>query len=262
MNQVPTIIALFFITACSAVNPATPTPAPVSQVNQPKRLATVFISPTPNEAERQATRIASTPTENPFPTDVPTSTPTVYVGVFLGESAVGAPAVGIGQNVAAPPTITPIQTRCLIDTATDAFGTAWQDDIETSRALGCAIEGAIPFVGATQTFENGVMAVRPNGEMWAFTVGEGGRWWVLETAPAPTDQFNVEPPSGLLAPSELFAAMWLGVDGVRDALGFAVFGQVDARLTIQRFEGGTLLYDDAAGQTYAFMLNQEVRGPY
>ncbi|MEL6152016.1 MAG: hypothetical protein AAFR56_20470, partial [Chloroflexota bacterium] len=74
--------------------------------------------------------------------------------------------------------------------------------------------------------------------------------------------FNVEPPSGLLAPSELFAAMWLGVDGVRDALGFAVFGQVDARLTIQRFEGGTLLYDDAAGQTYAFMLNQEVRGPY
>ena len=52
-----------------------------------KQLATVYISPTPNVAEQQATRLASTvPVEaNVLVAVVPSPTP--YVGIFLGDAA-------------------------------------------------------------------------------------------------------------------------------------------------------------------------------
>lgn len=54
-----------------------------------KLLATVFISPTPNASEREATRLAQpVMTSTPVPTRTPQAT--VYVGVFLGAADTGA----------------------------------------------------------------------------------------------------------------------------------------------------------------------------
>lgn len=85
-------LLLIALAACSSSlgGSENPTPTPVTPV---KLLATVFVSPTPNAGEREATRLAQpAPTSTPVPTQIPP--PTVYVGTFLGA---GAPDGSDGQ---------------------------------------------------------------------------------------------------------------------------------------------------------------------
>lgn len=261
----PTVVlvcALLLVSACSTSNQPqeAPTLASAARINQPKRLATVFISPTPNEAEQQATRLAASPTPITDFTPTPAPTATVYVGVFLGDSQAGAPVVDIGEVAGAPPTITPIFDRCPVEPATETFGTGWQGT-DVASELGCAIEGAIPFRGVTQTFERGVMIARPEGAVWALTIAAPGRYWTLERLPE-IETDSIEAPPGLLPPAAPFVLLWQGVDGVQGALGFAQFQAVETNIVTQRFEGGTLLYDEDSGQVFALMLDNEVYGPY
>lgn len=81
------VLVLIALAACSSGEDGTPTPTPVTPV---KLLATVYIAPTPNAGEREATRLAQ-PVMTPTP--IPTQTPaaTVYVGTFLGAADTGAP---------------------------------------------------------------------------------------------------------------------------------------------------------------------------
>jgi len=78
----------------------------------------------------------------------------------------------------------------------------------------------------------------------------------------------VDAPPGLRMPISGFGAVWKAVDGVRQALGFAITEELSVSLRLQRFEGGALLLDGSAGQTFALVglpsLNGEgtVYGPF
>lgn len=253
------VVLAWILTGCGALPlGGTPTPSALSVAAEPKRLATVAISPTPDDAAQQATRLASSPTPNPFATEIPTQTPTVYVGLFLGGSGAQAPAMGSGFG--GTPTATS-NVRCAIPPDVGTFGEGWQNSAVVSRGLGCPVEGTVPFRGVAQVFENGGMYLQPDGQSWAVEAGLPGQYWVLQNAPG-GDVPDVNPPPGLLPPAPEFSVMWAGVEGVQAALGFAQVDAAEANLAFQRYEGGTLLWDGGSGQTFALLLDNTVYGPF
>lgn len=254
------ILALWVLLAGCGTTQATPTVAG-DGFSQPKQLATVFISATPNDAERQATRFASTPTVNPESLVTPSPSPTVYIGVFLGDSAISAPVVNAETAGVARPTPTPVANRCLIEAETETLGTRWQLVPAINRGLGCAIEGLLPFEGRTQLFENGVMFTRDIGQTWAIAVGEPGEFWFVEQPPdAPSIEVNA--PTGLLVPDGNFGALWRSRPEVQQDMGFAVLPDIPLSMGFQRFEGGILLWDNETGSVYALLTDGQAYGPF
>lgn len=257
------MLSLFalLMAACSP-SPMAPTPT-VAQValNAPKQLATVYVSPTPNTAEQRATRLAITPTPNPSAIP-PTATPTVYIGVFIGEYGDDNPIVNrSAAGVQAPPTITPVFTRCSLAANEEILGDRWRTNPLVERGLGCPIEGLVPFSGVQQIFESGAIYQRDTGQMWAISRGDPGQWWALDLPPA-VELREASAPPGLLVPEGYIAAMWQGVQGARGALGWAQLPVARGDFAYQRFEGGTLFYDGTAGGVFALLLDGAAYGPY
>jgi hypothetical protein len=264
----PFVLLLLLLAACAPSTP--PTPTTVALAEMPKQLATLFASPTPGEAERQATRAAeraSTPIAL-APTIIPTETP--YVGVFLGASSRAADLPQFDQPL--PTTIaqatTPGAPPCVIPVDTE-FSLNWERDPSIQQGLRCPTEPAFAYVGVNQLFERGVMYYLPSGEIYVFTLAGDvrGRLWYAPQAPA--DQgWVVDAPSGLRMPQGGFGSVWKALDGVRQALGFGITEEQSVSLRLQRFEGGALLLDGSAGQTFALVglpsLNGEgtVYGPF
>lgn len=254
-----------FLAACSPST--TPTPIVIESLAQPKQLATVYMSPTPDEAQRQATRLAFQPSSTPPPTSgVPTAT--VYIGVFLGEAAsldnVAMMATSaVGTEVERTPL--PRFANCPMP-PDDRLQGSWRDDSAATRDLGCPAAEAIPYDGVTQIFERGVMYTNPDGAIWALALrpDEPSQYWRIEGA-TPYQSIDVVPPPNLQVPAVAFGALWMGVPGVRDALGFAQTEAADANFVVQLFQGGSLLHDTEAGQTFVLVGPDDmgtVYGPY
>ncbi len=150
------ICALILI--AGACQSAPPTPVdPFAGVVEAKLLATVFMSPTPDEIQRQATQaaVALVPTL-PRATSVPTPTP--YIGVFLGEIA----DVGAQPDFRAVSFATPLPLTGATATAAscvtlpdERFGVRWQSEPAVVTTLGCPGEPAAALQGTTQIFERG-----------------------------------------------------------------------------------------------------------
>jgi hypothetical protein len=260
-------LILIVITACQPA--PTAVPAASLPTVEAKLIATVYISPTPGQAEQQATRLALHPTatEPPAP---PAPTATIYVGIFLGQSdslddSAPVPAFNVGpaQQIATPPPASGRFSTCPMP-PDERFGTTWQTNTEAGGRLGCPAEGAIPYSGTTQIFERGAMYFTPDGAIWAISTGDNGRYWYVPQAPA-AEPSNYNAPGGLRVPVFGFGAMWAGVPGVSDALGYARTDEQAATFTIQRFQGGTLLYDNGAGQVFVLVGADDrgtAYGPY
>lgn len=255
------VAALMLLAACAPdaeeIVPTQPT------INRP--IATVFISPTPNTAEIQQTRSASSPTPAPpTPTIEPTATP--YVGVFIGRAErepgfrnFTAPLFE-DETVSINPAADP--SRCGIQIAA-SFRPAWRTDSRVTESMRCPIQASFGFFGEAQVFENGIIYRRPETrELWAVTsTGNFGRYWYAEAPPsASTD--GIQPPQNLLVPEGDFAAIWLGIEGLRDELGYAVTPAQEIEMNLQRFNGGTFLLDNNAGQTFALVVDGTVYGPF
>ena len=259
---------LCIFAACSSLN-ATQTSSDIATpVVQAKLLATLFLSPTPNDQDREATRLAvrSVP-PTAAPTNIPA--PTAYIGVFVGDAG------GVDSGV---PIIAPTQLQSLVTTGVPTlapagctypvdpvFGTAWTSNTSAVSDLGCAGEPSTPYVGTQEIFEHGVMYWIPSGEIWSISPSGGidGKFWSVQQAP--TDQgWTVPPPSGLRMPQQGFGAVWKAVDGVRQTLGFARLDEQSASLAIQRFDHGALIRDETAGQTFILIGsdNGSAYGPY
>jgi hypothetical protein len=253
--------AIVLILALAACGQGTPTPEVLTPASQPKLLATVFISPTPNSDEQQATRGASTLTPS-VPPPTPSSQPTVYVGVFLGEAEQedGGPAMNPTLLAAAAlPALDATVSTCSIPP--DAvFGTSWASDATVNERIGCPIEAVAPFDGTLQIFERGVMYWRPTGEIWAIAPSTS-RYWYAPSAP-PVQPGEISAPEGLRAPVLGFGAVWRGIEGVQDALGFATTDEQEAEFAIQRFQGGALLADGTSGQVFVLYADSTLAGPY
>lgn len=255
------LIGVNLITACSnnAVGIATFTPPAV----QPKLLATVYLSPTPNAEERQALAAANPATATPMV--FPTATATAYVGVFLGEvdssddgGAIIPPALLNAATSSVPVTLA-VGPACPSQ-ADVAFGTRWSENVDISTALGCPIEAAANVVGTLQIFERGVMYYSPSGEIWAVAPALS-RFWYAVNAPA-VQQGDIVVPEGMIAPSQGFGAVWRGLPGVQDALGFARTPEQSTKMVTQKFQNGILLADGGSGQVFVLLSDGRGLGPY
>jgi len=255
------LVLILMLAACGT-SPGGPTPTPETiSIARPKRLATVELSPTPDAAERQATRFAASATPDALARVTPSPTPTAYIGVFLGNSAASVPVIDDPAAVLAAPTITPVPTRCLLPPDTETLGDRWQTNPVVVRGLGCAIEGLTPFFGEAQVFENGAIYTRDNGQAWAILPGDPGRFWFVEAAPE-VESTDVEPSPGLLVPDGAIGALWRSRPDIQQGLGFAVLSAAPVGLGFQRFEGGTLFYDGEGGQVFALLIDGAAYGPY
>ncbi len=261
-KSVLAVTCLLLLASCRSAAPTSVAEAPSAQA---KILATVYISPTPDAAQLQATSAAASPTPTAPPV-TPSPEATVYVGVFLGSADAGDNApIPIGPTPGFDITAEAATgfTGCpqLPD---DRFGTLWQANGDASAALGCPADIAIPYSGTTQVFEHGVMYFTPDGAIWAISPGNpSGLYWYADHAPDVPDD-SLLPPNGLRVPVFGFGAFWRGVPGVRDALGFATTDETSITFVVQAFQSGALLHDGGAGQTFILSggSSGSAYGPY
>lgn len=256
------LVIMLFIVACSN-NAVSLVPTYTPPAVQPKILATVYLSPTPNAEQRQALAAANPPTATPLV--IPTATATPYVGVFLGEVDSGddggaaiAPALLAGATSNVPVTLA-VGPACPSQ-ADVAFGTRWAENVDVSTALGCPTEAAGNYQGTLQIFERGVMYYSPTGEIWAISPTLSRVWSALN--PPPVSQGDIIVPEGMLAPSQGFGAVWRGLPGVQDALGFARSPEQSTKLVTQKFQNGLLLADGGSGQVFVLLADGRAFGPY
>jgi hypothetical protein len=256
-----TLVIMLLIVGCSnnGVTVATFTPPAV----QPKILATVYISPTPNAEQQQALAAANPPTATLVV--IPTETATPYVGVFLGEvdsgqdgGAIIPPALLGGATSNVPVTLA-LGPACPAQ-ADVAFGTRWAEDVELATALGCPIEGAANLQGTFQIFERGVMYYVPTGEIWAIAPAQSHFWYAVNAPPVQQGDLTV--PEGMMAPAQGFGAVWRGLPGVQDGLGFAKTAEQGTKMVTQKFQNGVLLADGQSGQTFVLLSDGRAMGPY
>lgn len=260
------VFVALLVSACSSLN-ATQSAALSTPVVQPKILATVFISPTPNEQERAATR-AAVDSQPPTPLPSRTAPPTAYIGVFVGDAA-GADGEGVvnaslfeGTLAVNLPTLGAPGCAYPVD---PVYGINWTTNTSAVSDLGCAGEPSSHYIGTQQIFEHGVMYWIPSGEIWSLAPSGGidGRFWYVEQAP-PLQEWTVPVPEGLRMPQQGFGAVWKAVDGVRQTLGFARVDEQSASLDVQRFDGGALIRDETAAQTFVLVGRDTgiAYGPY
>ena len=261
----PVLVALL-LACCQQATPAAVDAVPSVQ---PRQLATVYISPTPNVAEQQATQLAAVPSLTALPPTAAPS-PTVYVGVFLEAAADPdgeVPILDATQSfelVPGLPTARP--SRCQIP-ADAVFGEAWRSEIRGSQALGCPIEVTVRFDGIVQVFERGVMYFQSNGPIWAIESTSDGfpdqHWTITQQLPPvqnpPTD---IVLPEGLKIPVLGFGAVWFGVEGVRQTLGYARTEEQKVQVAFQRFENGALLADINTGVSFMLLSDGTAYGPF
>ena len=262
------VIPLFLMLILAACQTATPAPADNLQpAVQAKIIVTVPMSPTPNEAEQQATRRAIEPTLTAPATAAP-PTATVYVGVFLEPANTGddVPILDATQALALAPQIpTERPSRCQIPVAAQ-LGESWRNDPQAGTALGCAVETIVEFEGVVQIFENGVMYFQNDGPIWAIETTNDGfpnqQWTVTTALPPVEDTSDINPPPGLQVPRLGFGSVWFGIDRVRETLGFARTDEQRARLAFQRFDNGTLFGDINSGLVYVLLSDGTAFGPF
>lgn len=258
------VTAIAIITAltvgCTPGDATTPTAPEVAVV---RRLATVVIPPTPDRAQREATRRAQPVTLSP-PTITPTVTETPYIGVFLGtpgdEDSSSGVSLVIEQGF---PTAQPTFDDCAV--ALDpAFGSGWRTNPSVARRVGCALQQRFGFAGNVQVFERGVMYHRiDTNEIWAVQPGSlgAGKYWYANQPPPLTTE-GLIPPPGLRAPGNAFGALWLTNGEVSTGLGYATTPEQSADLNLQRFSGGAFLLDVTVGQVFLFFDDGDAYGPY
>lgn len=252
------------LAACTSQAPEAPTPTPPAVA---RVLATVFISPTPNAQQAEATRQASSPTvPPPSPTVDPTETP--YIGIFVGEAqrdtgiqSFTEPVFGVADAPSAPEA-TANTAACAISIDTP-YAQAWAENSVVSRRMGCPIQAGFGFFGTVQIFENGVMYRRPeNNTIWAILPqAQQGDYFVLEDPPE-LSTVGILPDAGFQLPTGAFADMWLAVEGLRGAIGFAQTASDDVAMGLQRYENGTFLFDATSEQVYALIVDGTVHGPF
>ncbi|MCB9454091.1 MAG: hypothetical protein H6672_21880 [Anaerolineaceae bacterium] len=253
---------LFLLAACEPESAVSSTP--VDSAGQPKQLATVFISPTPDEAQRQATQVAAPPLATAVPV-LPTAAPTAYVGVFLGEAVDEGERPVISLVNPARPTVPGVvePSNCLLQ-ADPVYGSAWSTDPAVTSTLGCALQPTVPFRGVVQIFERGVMYWRGDtNEIWAIATSgpAAGRYWYAANLQEGNND-DLTAPEGLRLPVRGFGMMWRSVAGVRDSLGYARIDEQELSMQSQRFEGGLLHLDNAAGQVFVLLVDGRAFGPY
>ncbi len=236
----------FALAGCASTGAPTP-PATVGLSN-PKSLATVFISPTPDAPQDQASPAPTVTRLPPGMFAAPTATP--YVGVFLGAAAVEIEGMVSAPPVAASPVPQrPAGGACSIAPAAP-FNNAWSANALIQERLRCPVNTGFGLRLVHQSFERGYMFWRETRDIYALSEGsirQGSAtdtfWRVSDTwqEGQPESDPAFSPPEGLLQPIRGFGNAWRGNAGIRDALGWATEPERWFDSFWQDFEGGWMM---------------------
>jgi len=257
-------VAVFVLAGCAG---AAPTPDPDGPILTgfdalPKSLATVFLSPTPNAPQAQATLNSRRPTDTlPPPTYTPSPTP--FVGIFMGLPTISVGGiVPTGMYRAVIITMTPQPgakatanaggsaplTSCPVQPASPFVNAAKNPAVQ--QRLGCTTGAAYTVKLVAQPFQTGFMFWRETKEI--YVVSTAG----LQKG-APTDSFwrvsdnwnesmpasdpALVAPAGLLQPVRGFGYVWRSNAAFRNSLGWALAGEQPFDSTWQSFERGWMM---------------------
>jgi hypothetical protein len=110
------------------------------------------------------------------------------------------------------------------------------------------------------------MYFQANGPIWVIETTNDGfpnRHWTItqNLPPVENPESVVSAPEGLRVPLLGFGAVWFGVEGVRDTLGFARTEEQNVDLAFQRFEGGTLFKDISTDTVFVLLPDGRAFGP-
>ncbi len=294
---------LLLIFALAAALFAACAPQPIllpGQMEAPKLLATVVISPTPVGmllVPPTATPVPS-PTRTPLP-PTPTASPTPYVGVFMGDGSAPlvlptwpvavveitlqppTPLGGVEAPLLPTPTIAGVQpvanpgvsVALLSAGACTDVGAAFAPDYNgggLGGQLGCAVGPEQSVAMAFQPFERGMMIWLSTGDIFALAGGMVNNtpstfWRVPDQwreGMAPGDASMTVPP-GVRQPIRGFGLAWRIHDDIRSALGWAMADEEGYTGIFQRFERGLML-TAPDGSAYVFIAADPAleRGQY
>ena len=207
---------------------------------------TYLTPPPPTSLPQQTARVVPTAT----------ITPTVYVGVFLGQAQDPDVFVPITtpffvNEVAALPT--PDLSNCAAPVGLD-FVLLFSFIPEINAGMGCPIQIAIVFDARTAIYDNGVLYRRPDTrQIWAMTTSsERNRFWYADELILNRVQSSER--------NDVYR--FFDYDpSAEEALGDAQIGSAELVMSLQRFDGGTLLYDASSGQAFALFVDGSSVGP-
>ena len=246
------------LAGCTSSGAPTP-PSPVGLRN-PKSLATVFISPTPDVPQEQASPAA--PVSPPPAGLAPTATATPYIGIFMGAAQVEeieGPVSGSAGALSAtsPPAAS---GACAIPPASP-FNNAWTANPVLRERLRCPVNAGFGLRLVQQPFERGIMFWRETGDIYALSVQsiqQGSAadiyWRTTDTwqegQPESDPAFSA--PEGRLQPIRGFGNAWRNNPTLRDALGWATGPEGWFDSFWQDFEGGWMMVGPG-GQVFALV---------
>ncbi len=271
------LTALLAMTALAGCATATPAPDPDGPIltsfdSLPKSLATVFLSPTPNAPQVQATIDSHRPTDTPVPPTF-TPTPTPYVGIYMG-----APTIGPGEII---PTGTrgPIIVTMAPQRGTKVAANPNRNNPPVAAAQSCAAQPAQPFANAiknplvqqkigcpvgqpitvklvAQAFQTGFMFWRDTREIYVLSTAGIQKGAATDTFWRFPDNWNESmpasdpaqvPPAGLLQPVRGFGYVWRSNATVHNSLGWALSTEQPFDSTWQNFEHGWMMTNLGGG---------------
>ncbi len=275
------LLIIIILAGCNSAPPTTDPDGPILTGFDalPKSLATVFLSPTPNNPQAQATFDSRRPTDTPAPPTF-TPTPTPYVGIFMGNptfSALGifptgtravlvitippqtatkaaaiaaASAAAVGNNtVNVPPGSTPGAARTCTVQAAAPFSNAAKNPSVQQR-LGCPSAAPYGVNLVVQPFQTGFMFWRDTKEIYALSTAglqKGAvtdAYWKVPDAwndSIPASDPSQVPPAGLVQPVRGFGYVWRSNITIRNSLGWALAAEQPYQATWQDFEHGWMM---------------------
>ncbi len=259
------LLALALAIGCTPTT--TPAPPPTLGLDNPKSLATVYISPTPDLPTATPTPDA-TSAGNPQPWNLLTPTATPFVGIFLGNAGeivtdgTLPPAANVARPTAWPSP--PGNAACGLPVAAP-FQSAWTAHAALKETLGCPVNNGFDLRLVHQPFERGHMFYRDTGNIYAISeqsIRQGNPtdiYWQLpdswQEGQAESDP-SLTPPDGLLQPIRGFGNVWRNTPSLRDVLGWATAPEEWIDAFWQDFEGGWMLRS-ADGRIFGLTLPNE-----
>jgi hypothetical protein len=252
----------------------TPTPDPDGPILTgfdalPKSLATVFLSPTPNAPQAQATVDSRRPTDTPVPPTF-TATPTPYVGIFMGAptfSAGGIIPTGIRGVVRVtlaplPGTKAPPNSSagnqsprsCAVQAAAQFANAAKNPAVQ--QKLGCPRGAPFNVKLVAEPFQTGFMFWRETREIYVLSTANILKGAATDTFWRVPDNWNESipasdpsqvAPAGLLQPVRGFGYVWRSNTTMRNSLGWAIAGEQPYDSTWQDFEHGWMMTGNNGG---------------
>jgi len=213
----------------------TPEPRAMDDLLSAALVATI-VTLDPNQLAQQSTMIAQT------------------VIASGGQPAGGTPGAGT-PGVIGPTAIGATPANCSFQPM-GGFAAVYNNNVAISSQLGCALNSAVTYSSALQTFQSGTMLWVQGPPMYIYVMYSNGSYrrmddtWVDGVDPVSGGE---TPPAGLLEPVRGFGKVWRTYQDIRTNLGWATASEVGGQSSAQPFTRGIMISLPQQGQILVFI---------